>query len=135
MFRKFIYLATLITISLMISGCQSDQSTKTSEPGAKELRALLVGQTEIGTIVRPSRQDFGKAGDTYEIRYLTDGTLEYRDGSKRVKGFYTIFSRGICRAPEKQHVQIRCRTIHRDGDRFLARGASSGLTRYEFKIR
>ena len=100
-----------------------------------ELRKLLVGKTEIGTIVRPSFQDFGEEGDTYEIKYLADGTLEYRDGSKRLKGFYSIHHRAICRAPERRHVRIRCRTIHRDGEGFVAKGASSGLTRYEFKLR
>ena len=119
---------------------------KTSELGAKEqrrlsrsdVRSLLLGNTEVGVLRRPSRVVFeGKSGQAYKAYYQDNNTVWYKLDT--AVDFYrwdwgTLKTGVVCRGPDKRKLAW-CRAITPDGaGGYKAVGFRTGNVRYQFRV-
>ncbi len=103
---------------------------------ADEVRSLLTGRCEVGTVVSPSSGFDGEAGQSYRACYLANNELRYTRGGKTWVGWWHLSGPedavGLCRGPDP--ARSNCRVLKRQGDTYYGVGASSGRVRYEFKL-
>ena len=103
-----------------------------------EVRSLLMGNTEVGVLTRPSRPAVeGYSGQTYKAYYQDNNTVWYKlDAADDFKRWdWGIQETGVvCRGPE-MGVQSWCRAITPDGaGGYKAIGFRTGNFRYQFRV-
>ena len=119
------------------------QSPKTSlweeqrELSRSEVRSLLLGNTEVGLLKRPSRPSVeGDEGQAYKAFYRDHNTVWYKlDDSDEIKRWvWKVTEVGVlCRGPSFR--QNWCRAITTDGaGGYKAVGFRSGNLRYQFRV-
>lgn len=131
---------------LVLNGCaetgEEQRRLSAGEVGsllsASEVRSLLMFNTEIGTLNRPSKSTVeGYSGQTYEAYYQDKSTVWYKlDNSDKIKlWFWTVTENGVlCRGPSFR--QTWCRAIAPDGaGGYKAVGFRSGKFRYQFRVK
>ncbi len=126
---------------LVLNGCaQTKTSLGEEQPrlSRSEVRSLLMGNTEVGVLRRPSRPAVeGYSGQTYKAYYEDNNTVWYKldaaDDFKRCD--WGIMETGVvCRGPE-MGVQSWCRAITPDGGGgYKGIGSRSGILRYQFRV-
>ena len=119
------------------------QSPKTSlweeqrELSRSEVRSLLLGNTEVGLLKRPSRPSVeGDEGQAYKAFYRDHYTVWYKlDDSEEIKRWvWKVTEVGVlCRGPSFR--QSWCRAITTDGaGGYKAVGFRTGNLRYQFRV-
>ena len=103
-----------------------------------EVRSLLLGNTEIGMLIRPSSSAVeGFSDQSYKAYYQDDNTVWYKlDDADDIQHWrWAIRSTGVlCRGPDKG-VKYWCRAITTDGaGGYKAVGFRTGNLRYQFHV-
>ncbi len=104
-----------------------------------EVRSLLLGNTEVGVLRRPTRSAIeGYSGQTYKAYYQDKNTVWYKlDAADDVKRWdWKILKTGVvCRGPDMRAKLAWCRAITPDGvGGYKAIGFRSGNLRYQFRV-
>ncbi len=108
------------------------------ELSRSEVRSLLLGNTEVGILKRPSRRAVeGDSGQTYKAYYQDNNTVWYKlDDSDEIERWdWKIMETGVvCRGPDLDG-QAWCRAITTDGaGGYEAVGFRTGNLRYQFRV-
>ena len=103
-----------------------------------ELLKLLISNTEVGIVRRPSSAGAeGASGEGYRAYYLSaDSVLYKRDSAQSAEHWdWGVRTSGaLCRGPQ-MGIASWCRYVERlDNGRYRAVGFRSGNLRYEFKV-
>ena len=125
---------------LVLNGCaQTKTSLGEEQPrlSRSEVRSLLLGNTEVGVLRRPSRPAVeGYSGQTYKAYYQDNNTVWYKlDVADEFKRWdWGILETGVvCRGPEMMGGW--CRAITPDGaGGYKAIGFRTGNFRYQFRV-
>ena len=102
-----------------------------------QVRSLLLGNTEVGVLRRPSKPAVeGYSGQTYKAYYQDNNTVWYKlDAADDIKRWvWGIKETGVvCRGPKRR--ESWCRAITPDGaGGYKAVGFRTGNLRYQFRV-
>ncbi len=132
--------AAAAVAGLLVLNAQTKTSLGQEQPrlSRSEVRSLLLGNTEVGVLRRPTRSAIeGYSGQTYKAYYQDKNTVWYKlDAADDIKRWdWGILKTGVvCRGPDMGG-QAWCRAIAPDGaGRYKAVGFRTGNLRYQFRV-
>ncbi len=134
--------AAAVAALLVLNGCaQTKTSLGEEQPrlSRSEVRSLLLGNTEVGVLRRPSNPEVeGYSGQTYKAYYQDNNTVWYKlDAADDIKRWeWGILKTGVvCRGPDISAKLAWCRAITPDGaGGYKAIGFRTGNFRYQFRV-
>ena len=140
-FMAGLAVAAAVAGLLVLNGCAQTKTSLGEEQrrlSRSEVRSLLLGNTEVGVLRRPTRPEVeGYSGQTYKAYYQDNNTVWYKlDAADDFKRWdWGIQETGVvCRGPE-MGVQSWCRAITPDGaGGYKAIGFRTGNFRYQFRV-
>ncbi len=137
-FRRCLAAAAAVA-GLLVLNAKTSLGEEQRGLSRSEVRSLLLGNTEVGVLRRPSRPEVeGYSGQTYKAYYQDNKTVWYKlDAADDIKRWdWGILKTGVvCRGPEIRAKLAWCRAITPDGaGGYKGIGFRSGNLRYQFRV-
>ena len=141
-FMAGLAVAAAVAGLLVLNGCAQTKTSLGEEQrrlSRSEVRSLLLSNTEVGVLKRPSNPEVeGYSDQTYKAYYQDNNTVWYKlDDSDDIKRWdWRILKTGVvCRGPDLRAKLGWCRAIAPDGaGGYKGIGFRSGNLRYQFRV-